>query len=181
MSGNIISRILHCTYTEIAASVFRAGLRYINTTESIRFVMASTDEKAAATRAEVQSCLEAKMQEAAAAAAAGAKKGKAAAAPEAVAAASPPDFSGAALTPELCAQVPEELARSCIFAQISLDGRCQKKGYVVDAWLKGISAISHAKDAILGQAAAAAQIDPKLLERQLWIEFQVCSYHYAMR
>jgi hypothetical protein len=120
--------------------------------------------------------LEAKMQEAAAAAAtgSGAKKGKAAAAPEAVTAAGPPDFSGAALTPELCAQVPDELARSCMFAQINLDGRCQKKGYVVDAWLKGISALSHASEAILGRDSATAQADLKLPDRQLWIEFQVC-------
>lgn len=162
--------------------VRREGLRYVCGADSIRYVLSTSDGRVSELRTQLQSLLEAKVQEASAAAAGGGAKkgGKAGAAPtEPVAATGPTDFTGPALTAELCAQVPDGMLRSCLFSQISFDGVCQKKGYVVDSWLKGISAASDVSEALLGQATAAAPADSghgsatQLTDRLLCIELQV--------
>ena len=44
------------------------------------------------------------------------------------------DYSGDALTEELCSCIPNVLVRECVLMRINNDPKCIKKGYVLDMW-----------------------------------------------
>lgn len=141
----------------------RNGLQYIDMFSTVRFVFQevrrpgesalklspstlNVDEikdPHARLRAELTRILETKLQDQAAASAGGkgggaaAKKKDNTSSSEAAAAAGSGgsvDFTGPALTEELCASIPDDILRECVLLRLNKDPVCVRKGFVLDLW-----------------------------------------------
>ena len=64
------------------------------------------------------------------------------------------DYSGAALTEDLCACIPPLLLRECVHLRLYTDPKCIKKGYVLDLWKRLFSNLLEYLEMYLGQHKA---------------------------
>lgn len=70
------------------------------------------------------------------------------------------DYSGDALTEELCACLPTLLVRECVLMRINTDPKCIKKGYVLDVWKRLFSNLVEYLEMTLGHRPGQSE-EPK--------------------
>lgn len=73
------------------------------------------------------------------------------------------DYSGEALTEELCAALPGLLVRECILLRINTDPKCIKKGYVLDLWKQFFSNLVEYLEMTLGHELGSGEANAKEL------------------
>lgn len=138
---------------DVLITFFRLDLQYVDVISTVRYIMsedsrsevddmsshkltrlasrtlniADIKDPFVALKTEITHILDTKVAEAAAN-----SKGKKKEEP--VVSATPTDYSGAALTEELCGYIPHELLRECLLLRLNTDPKIIKKGYVLDLW-----------------------------------------------
>ena len=152
---------------------FRLDLEYIDVLSTVRYIMSDAVRKdlsnapnkpllkrmssstlnisdikdpQVALKAELMHILDTKSQELAAGGGKGKKKED-----------TPPgetDYSGDALTEELCSCIPSLLLRECILLRINTDPTCIKRGFVLDMWKRLFSNLVEYLEMTLGHDSA---------------------------